>query len=881
MIENKPFKHNLGMNNKMSDTNINMEFRDLPTFSKSLKSSLFTSEEKHLPNLMRPDIQNTFYEWITYKSKVKPYYDIDGFYKTKEEYEKKQIEVINKAKEGLKKLYPKGKISISSSCGKKVNIKTKNKNKVLTKGFAISYHFVVNGYETTPNALEEFNEINKVCDFIEGYDKSVYSDGQNFRLLYSYKPNDKRQKVPVTKKKDPYTHIIQSNKLTNFEINKLPQPVSPTVTPPQSPEVSDNEEIEEDLPPLQPEVIVPKKIEIIELEKMIDILIGKEELYEYEEWIKIGLAIHNMTDGNEEGKELFIKFSDGDEDEADLDNIASNWEYWTKTKNKQKNKVGYTFIKKLYEKYRPIRDQTLESVFKRNIDEDRPERINGAKLEMLKFLNTKLMFVKATGDFIILDNKQSTKENGEVVNKECWILKTTTKVKDHFSKENFTYWYELVTPDGERIQQKKDINPFKLWMDWIDRREVSEIGFDPRNKCDDIFNLWNGFSISKEEADESNEEDAKPILDHIKELWCKNNEETYNYILNLFSHYIQKPHIKTGVLLALKSKQGGGKGIILNKLHKIIGDDHYIQNSNAEYLFGNFNGQLEGKIVCNLDEALWGGDKKKEGMMKNKITESSQQINKKNKEIYSVDDYVNYIITTNNDWFAGVTEDDRRHYCLELDNKLSGRMTEDTIHSVQPVIDAPAEAFAKVLYNRDISDFKPRVFKKTKLLQDQVERGWTSVKRWYNSVMKDGGFTYNHKGDQLFIEWNTLLTDPEYGNKIGGVKVKNKNTKEKQTAYCKDWLFECYNQAPSDNKKFSKESFYRDLKKNCIREDTNLLQDKKLQIKKQRKPYLFLPCIEDARKEWYDQQEYDYEYDLEEDDEWVVDDCDLDSDDEE
>ena len=252
---------------------------------------------------------------------------------------------------------------------------------------------------------------------------------------------------------------------------------------------------------------------------------------------------------------------------------------------------------------------------------------------MLKFLNKKLIFVKETGDFIILDQKQVTKENGEVENKDCWFLKTTNKVKDHFSKENFTYFYELVTEDGERILQKKDFNPFKLWMEWTDRREVQSIGFDPRNKRDDIFNLWNGFSISKEEADASNEEDAKPILDHIKELWCKGDEETYNYILNLFSHYIQKPHIKTGVLLALKSKQGGGKGIILNKLHKIIGDDHYIQNSNADYLFGNFNGQLEGKIVCNLDEALWGGDKKKEGMMKNKITESSQQINKKNKEI--------------------------------------------------------------------------------------------------------------------------------------------------------------------------------------------------------------------------------------------------------
>ena len=206
-----------------------------------------------------------------------------------------------------------------------------------------------------------------------------------------------------------------------------------------------------------------------------------------------------------------------------------------------------------------------------------------------------------------------------------------------------------------------------------------------------------------------------------------------------------------------------------------------------------------------------GGDKKKEGVVKNKITETRQTINKKNKEAYKVNDYVNYIITTNNDWFAGVSEDDRRHYCIELNNKLSGRMTEETCSEVQPVLDAPCEAFAKVLYNRDISDFRPRVFKKTPLLQNQVEMGWTSVKTWYNMVMRDGGFIYNRKGEQQFVEWGELFTyqDYESGNKetLGGMKVKNKKTKEKTTAYCKDWIFESYNQTASDNRKFSKEAY--------------------------------------------------------------------------
>ena len=52
-------------------------------------------------------------------------------------------------------------------------------------------------------------------------------------------------------------------------------------------------------------------------------------------------------------------------------------------------------------------------------------------------------------------------------------------------------------------------------------------------------------------------------------------------------------------------------------------------------------------------------------------------------------------------------------YFAFINNKLSGRMTEKTCEEVSPVLEAPCEAFAKVLYNRDITNFRPRIFTKT------------------------------------------------------------------------------------------------------------------------------------------------------------------------
>ena len=482
---------------------------------------------------------------------------------------------------------------------------------------------------------------------------------------------------------------------------------------------------------------------------------------------------------------------------------------------------------------------------------------NGGRKKVLEFMNTKLIFVKETGDYIILDNKIIRKETGELITMPCWYLKTPTKAKDHFLKENFSCHFGS-DDDSEFFKMK----PYVEWCEWINRREVRAIGFDPRGDSNtDLFNLWNGFNIQKEEADEYDEKEAQPILDVIKNIWCNGDDNSYNYILDLFSHYIQKPHVKTGVLLALKSKQGGSKGLILNKLAEIIGDMHYTQNSNAKFLFGDFNGQLEAKLVCNLDEAFWGGDKQLEGVVKNKITEKRQTINKKNKENYIIDCYCNYIITTNNDWFAGCSADDRRHYCLQLSEVLCGRMTEEKMKIIQPVLDAPAEAFAKVLYNRDISEFNPRIFKKTKLLQDQVERNWNSVSTWWNMVMKDGGFTIGDK----FIEWDKLDKD-DYQQLQGGRIIKNKQG-EKKTVYYKDWIFDCYNGTSADNRKFSKSSFYRDLQKNCL---GDLYSEFKLQIKKTRRIFVDLPSLEDARKKWSKMQEFDYEYEDDDDGEWVV-----------
>lgn len=869
MDRQKVFKKEMSkliIDNKMNNKDI-MQFKDfkgqsnfaafVDPFKKTTKSELENMIKDCKYN------KNYIFEWTNHKCFVKPFYDVDFFY-TNEELFKNNIEPVkNNVRDILKKLYPETDIAISSSHGEKIKIKTKNKVKTEIKGFAISYHFVCCDYQTTIPELKEFNEKNKLYDMEwkgkKIFDKSVYRDNGNMRFLYCYKPNDDRQKIPVSYVDDYMLtkHVIQSTDATNHWKRPLPK-ASPPVSPTTSDEETKDEEKEEVKEDNDMMPFVPQKnpYNLGELQEIINIL--PEECYEYDDWIKIGMAICNITEGDNVGLCLYVDWSKKDIENYDEAVIRSNWKRW---KKRTGNKLGITFLRKLKAKYQPKNQQSLHNVFA-NAFEKNDNHEKKAKLEMLNEMNNRVIFVKETGDYIILDKKIIRKANEELITMPCWYLKTATKTKDHFLKEKFIHTYE---EEGGKLKNI-NVDPFKEWCEWIDRKEVRAIGFDPRDNANgDLFNLWNGFNISKEVADSYDEEEAQPILDHIKELWCNNDEDSFEYVMNYFSHIIQKPHIKTGVLLALKSKQGGGKGIILDKLAQIIGDNHYAQNSNANFLFGDFNGQLEGKILINLDEAFWGGDKKLEGVIKNKITEKRQTINKKNKENYMVDCYANYIITTNNDWFAGTTEDDRRHYCLELNNKLSGRMNKETLKHIQPVLDAPCEAFAKVLYNRDISEFKPRMFKKTKLLQNQVEMNWCSPKVFWNNVMRDGGFEFRGK----FVEWNKILKYSEYDtNHQYGLEIKNKK-KEKRVVYEKDWLFRCYDNQSYNGRKFDNSSFWREIQKNCI---GDLYVEKKIQVKKERKLYVFLPTLEEAREKWNEFQEYDYNYGEEDDDEWEVDD---------
>ena len=475
---------------------------------------------------------------------------------------------------------------------------------------------------------------------------------------------------------------------------------------------------------------------------------------DYSTWLKIGMILFNNFDGSQVGMTMWDEWSKKT-DHYDQSEIFSKWMTFSANRDET---VNPPTLKMWANIDTPI--NKFEEVYKEQGVDD-----------MVRLMNEECIFNRDTNEIIISPSRKK------------WYVKC---------KVEAVLWYEKYS-----FLNKKDImtNPFNIWCKNIHRREVEEICFEPEVDNPDIFNIWTGYDISSEDCSDYDVTDADPILNHIKEIWCNNDEVIYKYIMCFLATVLQKPATKIGVVICLQGEEGGGKGCILKILEKIMSKKHYAQIADMKDIIGDFNPMLEGKTLINLDEAYWGGAKSLEGRVKNLITETSQIVNKKNKSQYTISCYANYILTTNNEWFAGVSGNGRRHMCAKCNDKYAGIQDEvkeeyfNTLFAISP------HCFAKVLYNWDISAWNPRKYPKTQLFQDQVELNFDSVEQFWYNICETGRLVCNPEFDK---PWGMYYCykDPEF------TIIKKEGVDDvKCVYYSRELIWKCFQQSDSNNQR--------------------------------------------------------------------------------
>lgn len=362
----------------------------------------------------------------------------------------------------------------------------------------------------------------------------------------------------------------------------------------------------------------------------------------------------------------------------------------------------------------------------------------------LKLLQTKIYKYMDQFFCTIEDDKQfPVREVYHVVNGHR-MRKTFIRMKDSwraYCLDKEVYAKTIKDDMGRPVR----LFAMEHYMFHFDRRKAPRFGYYPKLVPTSFYNTFGGFAFL-ESDDETELRKIQRFLDHVRLIWCRGDQACYEYTLNLFAWYLQRPELMTKVALVIRSDgEGAGKGLILSILGELMGmyDEEtgamgpFREIRDADTVFGRFNSMLEGAQVIWFDEALWAGDKKAYGKLLNMITEGHQTIEIKGYSPYVCESYQNLILAGNSDWIAPASASSRRFFVLDADNKYSGVQTAEIRAYFNEIANTDRQALANFLYRRDLSHFNPQIIPQTKALFDQKIMSMSSTNQWVMELLKD------------------------------------------------------------------------------------------------------------------------------------------------
>ena len=280
--------------------------------------------------------------------------------------------------------------------------------------------------------------------------------------------------------------------------------------------------------------------------------------------------------------------------------------------------------------------------------------------------------------FHFIDNYSIKKEYFEqyfaaVCNPNCYIERNNEghviSRYSHTQLEN-AFKHLRITILGPYGPEEKSFISF--WLQDKEMKVFNKLVYKPTPLIAKYYelNTWNGFPIEKVPYKKL---DTSIIHDHIKVMAGEcNNKLVYEYILNWLAWCVQYPARKTMVCLILYGKTRTGKSCLAeNIMETIMGKDKMIVAGSVDQLFDKHSSN-EGKHIVVLNEAQGKQTKNIHEIIKDAITRETNLINPKGIAPYDIDDFANYIFTTNNVSSVDLPKDDCRFMPIKVSSSKFG-----------------------------------------------------------------------------------------------------------------------------------------------------------------------------------------------------------------
>lgn len=373
--------------------------------------------------------------------------------------------------------------------------------------------------------------------------------------------------------------------------------------------------------------------------KTVIMNINKEHADDYQDWIKVGIALYQAK---------------------------CPWQMWDEFSKRspehyEEGKPYYvwqTFKDKVMDE--PITIKTMYWWLKQENPEVFAKLIN--QEDTAEYLKMKEEFEK--DNFIVGTRLCHLHQNGS----RSFINDTEARLL-YANKE-----YKVF--DGDKVKKQ----PFyAIWLKDPKRKQYDRMDFCPdlKNCPDTVFNLFKGLKgaeLDFEMTEEEIAEAVKPVLYHIGTLTSGHSD----YFIRWLANMIQAPHIKSQTSIVLRDvskmlKPGGGTGknLFIEWFgEKLLGEDYFLVLGNNSLLYDQFTEHLEHKLLVYIEEAKGRDNVREIDTLKASITSKSKMINRKGVPKYTQNDYARYIWGTNNENPLpgyGATPGDRRMWFTDVE----------------------------------------------------------------------------------------------------------------------------------------------------------------------------------------------------------------------
>lgn len=349
-----------------------------------------------------------------------------------------------------------------------------------------------------------------------------------------------------------------------------------------------------------------------------------------DEWLKVGMALHDYDGGGNDGLALWEKWS-------------QIW--WNSNEPRDQAKLVAQ-----YNAFRVERDSEVTEITIYHL----------AREGVVARLNSRIAFR--------LDSPRA----------ECFeyipgkiIASLPEKLEVEYSNQVF------YTLDAEG--KAKRTNPFTFWLHAPGRQDI--VGVTAHLDHTQVFvrgtdgykrlNIWKGLARPGKPGG------CKLFKQFLHETICNRRDDVYNWLWKWLAYKVQYPLSTSRSAVILYGEKGTGKDLFFSYLAKAVGEDNCKMFEEKQQLEAKHNTERVGRLFECSNEVLFMSDARDENKMKPFVTQEKITIEPKFAQQYEIPKFSAFLIFTNDKQPLRVTDDERRYTFIKPSHKYAKGFTDE------------------------------------------------------------------------------------------------------------------------------------------------------------------------------------------------------------